>query len=145
MNDQLNINDFKDEKFIENMKQSPIKCNKCYIGKARPNVILFFERLKGNTISKALNVMKELDSNDVIFVIGTSLAVQPVANIPFIGVHNQVPIIEINLDRYIPDEIMFQPSEDLPESNAQISTHKTNAIFLQGSSGEILPQIVKSL
>eukprot|EP01084_Bolivina_argentea_P043585 80281_1 len=145
MNDQLKITDFNDENFIENMRLNPIKCKQCYIGRARPNVILFFERLKGNVMSKAVNVMKELDSNDVILVIGTSLAVQPVANIPFIGVHKNVPIIEINLERYIPDEIMFESADDLPESNVQTTLHKTNSIFVQGSSSDVLCEIVERL
>ena len=50
--------------------------------------------------------MKDLNSNDVILVIGASLTVRPVANIPFIGVHKQVPFIEIDLIDIIPDEIM---------------------------------------
>ena len=56
----------------------------------------------------------------------------PVANISFIGVHKKVPIIQINLDRYIPDEIMFKPVDDLPE---------TNVIFLQGNGCQVLPTI----
>ena len=89
--------------------------------------------------------MEGLDENDVIVVIVTSLAVCPVANIPFIGIHKKVPIIEINLDRYIPDEVMLKPNDDLTEANVQIYLYKTNVTFLQGSSGHVLPPIVDGL
>ena len=101
-------------------------CPRCKIGRARPDVIFFGERLNVYNVLNALGLLKSLDQNDCVIIIGTSLQVKPVAELPEIAIENGVPIIEINLEKCV-------------------EGHNNNNIFLQGNASMILPEIVKSL
>ena len=102
------------------------KCPTCQIGKGRPDVVFFGERLKIKNVMNALSLLKSLDSDDCVIVIGTSLSVKPVAELPQIALENGVPIIEVNLEECIPGD------------------NKDN-IFLKGKASIVLPQIIKLL
>eukprot|EP01084_Bolivina_argentea_P108843 194542_1 len=119
------MNDLVNPMLINEDFISP-NCPRCRIGKARPAVVFFGERLKYSNILRVLDIFNNLNENDVVIVIGTSLQVKPVAELPEIAIYNEIPIIEINLEEYIEGD------------------NKHN-IFLQGNASVILPNIITLL
>jgi NAD-dependent deacetylase len=91
-------------------------------GLLRPDVVWFGEPLPRSQLEQAVQAAR---SCDVFFSIGTSGVVHPAAALPY-SAHNQsAVIVEINAER------------------TQL-TEKAE-YFLQGRSGEILPELVKKL
>lgn len=89
-------------------------------GMVRPGVVWFGEQLPAKEINAAWDAAQ---SCDVMLVVGTSGVVYPAAHVPFVAKEQGATVIDVNPDR---DEI------------AAIAN-----IFLQGSSGQILPQVVE--
>ncbi len=87
----------------------------------RPDVVWFGESLDPTLIRKS---QKALTTCDLLFVIGTSGIVQPVASFPSIAKQSGAFIIEINLE---------------PTPISAIAN-----ISLRGKSGEILPALFKT-
>jgi NAD-dependent deacetylase len=95
-----------------------------YCGKpVRPDVVWFNELLPHAVIDRAITLSM---SADVMLVVGTSGVVQPAASLPnYARRHNSAFIIDVNPT---PDEIA--PVADL---------------FLDGPSGQVLPQVVQAM
>jgi NAD-dependent deacetylase len=86
----------------------------------KPDVVFFGEAIPEEAMRRSFDLAS---SAQALFVIGTSAVVSPVNTIPAIAKRNGATIVEINKER----------------------THLTDTltdIFLQGSSGEIMPHIV---
>ena len=100
----------------------PPACPHC--GKpVRPDVVWFNELLPRAVIDRAFTLSM---SADVMLVVGTSGVVQPAASLPYYAKrHNNTFIIDVNP---APDEII--PLADL---------------FLDGPSGQVLPQVVQAM
>ncbi|MBN1287329.1 MAG: NAD-dependent deacylase [Anaerolineae bacterium] len=88
----------------------------------RPNVVWFNEALPVEALERAMQVSR---SCDVMLVVGTSGVVQPAASLPYWAVRSGAKLIDVNPGM---DEI--GPAAD---------------VFLQGPSGEVLPQLVDAL
>lgn len=101
--------------------ESPPKCLKCG-AHIRPNVVWFGESLPEKQLSFAY---KKSASCDVMIVVGTSGMVQPAASLPFVARQAGAKIIEVNPNKSGITEIAD--------------------VFLQGKSGEILPELVEQL
>jgi len=91
-------------------------------GMIRPDVVWFGEMLPEREIRAAFAAAEEAD---LFFSIGTSTLVQPAAALPFLARRNGAYVVEINIE---------------PTGLTTISD-----LFLQGKSGEILPEIVRLL
>ncbi|MDP3386349.1 MAG: NAD-dependent deacylase [Eubacteriales bacterium] len=87
-------------------------------GRLRPNVVLFGEGLPHNDLNEAIS---EIEKADLIIVIGTSLRVYPV---------NQLPFMAKAIKVYINREMEFQSSFDLT---------------IQGSAKDVLVELEKLL
>lgn len=70
-------------------------------GRLRPNVVLFGEGLPHDDLNKAIS---EIEKSDLVIVIGTSLRVYPVSQLPFMTNATKV---------YINREMEFQSSFDI--------------------------------
>ncbi len=89
-------------------------------GLLRPHVVWFGEMLPQDILNKALRVS---EFSDLFLSIGTSAVVQPAASLPLIAKRNGSFVIEINKEpTVISDKV---------------------DLFLQGESGEVLPDLVK--
>jgi NAD-dependent deacetylase len=88
-------------------------------GPIRPDVIWFGEMLPSEVLKTA---WAAAESCDVMLVVGTSGIVYPAAQLPHIARQNGARVIDVNPD---------------PNAIADIAD-----LFLQGPSGEVLPQIV---
>lgn len=114
-----------------------IKCNKFYDdvkvdeegkpmcqcgGLVRPDVVWFGEMLPADAIQKADKAVKECD---LFFSVGTSAIIYPAAGFPYAAKTNGAVLIEINLE-----ETPLTSNVDL---------------FLQGKSGEVLPEFVSKI
>lgn len=100
----------------------PPKCPHCgaYV---RPDVVWFTEALPTDALNRAVTLSQ---SADVMLIVGTSGVVQPAASLPYRAKRwGNAYLIDVNP---IQDEIT--PMCDL---------------FLQGASGDILPQIVRAM
>ncbi len=102
------------------LKEIPPRCSCGAL--VRPDVVWFGESLDPQLISKA---HAALTSCDLLFVIGTSGVVQPVASFPSLAKQSGAQIIEINLDT--------TPISALAD------------ITLRGKSGEILPALFENM
>jgi len=100
---------------------APPVCPFC-TGMIRPGVIWFGEQLPAAEINLA---WAAAESCDVILVVGTSGVVYPAAHIPFLAKEHGARIIDVN------------PDHDAIASIADL--------FLQGPSGEILPQVLATM
>lgn len=108
---------------IETKNNSPrCQCG----GYARPDVTLFTESLPNEPWEKANSIIKQLNKNDVMIIIGTSSVVYPAASIPSYAKARGVTIIEINPELYSP-----------LGSNVDI--------YLQGTALNILPDLIKQI
>ncbi len=88
----------------------------------RPDVVWFGENLPELALQRAF---LETAAADVVLVVGTSGLVQPAASLPFHGKRSGACVVEVN-----PEET---PLTDIAD------------FFLQGPSGEILPQLIQAL
>jgi NAD-dependent deacetylase len=95
-------------------------CSLCG-GKLRPDVVWFGENLPGRELDAAIQAAHE---TEVFLAVGTSGLVQPAASLPLIARQNGAVIVEINLE-----ETPLTPFAKF---------------YLQGKSGEILPDLVKA-
>ncbi len=96
-------------------------CEECG-GLLRPDVVWFGEALPRDQLEAAVEAAR---SCDVFFSIGTSGVVQPAASLAFAAHNRGVVVVEIN-------------AEPTP------LTSKAD-YFLQGKSGEILPELVRAV
>jgi NAD-dependent deacetylase len=97
------------------------RCAACG-GLLRPDVVWFGESLPRDQLEAAVEAAR---SCEVFFSIGTSGVVQPAASLAFAAHNRGAMVVEIN-------------AETTP------LTSKAN-YFLQGKSGEILPELVKAV
>jgi NAD-dependent protein deacetylase/lipoamidase len=108
--------DFK-EKITVNFSELPPRC-KC--GKMlRPDVVWFGEPLPQDVWSKAID---QASSCDVMFVVGTSLAVSPANMLPIYARQNGATIVEIN-------------PEETPMS-------KSMNLSIRSMSAKVLPELI---
>ena len=98
--------------------ESVPRCKECG-GLLRPDVVWFGESLPRDQLEAAVLAARECE---VFFSIGTSGVVQPAASLAFAAHNRGAFVVEINAE----------PTPLTPKAN----------YFLQGRSGEILPQIV---
>ncbi|MCB1053286.1 MAG: NAD-dependent deacylase [Acidobacteria bacterium] len=87
----------------------------------RPNVVWFGEALPMDVFEAASQAVPQAD---LCVVIGTSGLVYPAAHLPLLALQSQVPVLEINKE-----------TTDLSQ-RAQW--------FLQGASGQLLPQLLRA-
>jgi NAD-dependent deacetylase len=88
----------------------------------RPDVVWFGEALPADALERALEVASHCD---VMLVVGTSGLVQPAASLPYVAREHGARVIEINPE----------PSAITPVAQS----------FLQGPSGQILPQLIEKV
>ena len=98
---------------------APPTCTHCGAF-ARPDVVWFGEALPADGLRKAFEAAR---SCDLFLSIGTSTLVEPAATLPFLALEAGSRVIEVNPDR--------TPLTD------------TAAIWLQGSAGAVLPELIK--
>lgn len=99
----------------------PPRCPRCS-GYLRPDVVWFGEGIPDHALRTALHAA---DQCDVFICVGTSAVVQPAAQLPLIAKRKGARIIELN-----PQQTALSVIADWS---------------LQGSAGEILPEIVRLL
>lgn len=99
---------------------SPPRCPHCQKAYVRPDVVWFEEMLPPDALTRAFELSR---TADVMLVIGTSGAVYPAAQLPFITHENGGIVLEIN------------PNES---GISSIARHR-----LAAPSGEVLPRIVE--
>jgi len=97
------------------------RCKNCG-GMLRPDVVWFGENLPSFALQTAWDVAQNCD---VFFSIGTSALVQPAASLPLVALQKGAVLIEVNPN----------------PTNISILA----AYNLQGLSGEVLPQLVKTV
>jgi NAD-dependent deacetylase len=99
----------------------PPRCPHCgdYL---RPDVVWFGEVLPARAINRAYQVSTECDA---MLVVGTSGVVYPAAALPSVAHEAGAPIIEVNPE---------------PSAITPLAT-----IFLQGSGGDVLPELVAAV
>ena len=107
--------DWSDENY---RGEVPPRCKACY-SYLRPDVVWFGESLPARALEEAFN---SAENCDLMLVVGTSGLVQPAASLPGMARGRGARIIEVNPS----------PSEITPSAH----------LFLQGKSGEVLPEIV---
>ena len=95
-------------------------CSQCG-GLLRPDVVWFGESLPRSALETAIEAARHCQ---LFFSIGTSGVVQPAASLAFAAHNRGALVAEINLE----------PTPLTPKAD----------IFLQGRSGEILPELVKA-
>lgn len=103
------------------LTEMPPRCPDCG-GMLRPHIVWFGEALDPHVLERSFGAAR---SADVFFVIGTSGVVQPAASLAGLAKSGGAAVIEVNL-------------EPTPIS------HEADATLL-GSSGEVLPEILKIL
>lgn len=91
-------------------------------GMLRPDVVWFGEPLPRSALEAAVEAAR---TSQVFLSIGTSGVVQPAAALPFAAKNKGAVVVELNLE-------------------ATPLTEKAD-FFLQGKSGEVLPQLVKAV
>ena len=97
------------------------QCSACG-GLLRPDVVWFGESLPRGQLEAAVEAARTCD---VFFSIGTSGVVQPAASLAFAAHNRGAVVVEINAE----------PTPLTPKAD----------YFLQGKSGEILPELVKTV
>ena len=91
-------------------------------GLIRPDVVWFGEQLDPDTLTHAFEVSEKAE---VFLSVGTSAVVMPAASLPVVAKRSGAYVVEINPER---TEISGMLDE-----------------FIEGNSGEILPEIIKRL
>ncbi len=102
-------------------ENGPPRCPYCGAW-VRPDVVWFGENLSLNVVERAFDAVERAD---VVLTVGTSGVVQPAATLPFVAHMRGVAVIDVN-----------------PKSSAITDIAD---IWLQGPSGEILPQLVAAI
>ncbi|MCK5561748.1 MAG: NAD-dependent deacylase [Thermoplasmata archaeon] len=98
------------------IKNFPPKCKSCG-AIIRPDVVFFNEPLDTVVLG---NAFQAVELCDLMFVVGTSVVVQPAASLPFIAKQNNAYLIEVNIEptsvTYIADKSYFgKAGEVLPK------------------------------
>lgn len=101
-------------------RSRPPACPECS-GRMRPNVVLFGEFLRAESIMKAQQMAERCD---VCLVVGTSALVYPAADLPVAAKLAGASVIEVN-----PEETVLTPLCD---------------VSLRGNSADMLPRILTS-
>jgi NAD-dependent deacetylase len=101
--------------------ESVPRCDVCG-GLLRPDVVWFGEPLPRDQLESAVEAARACD---VFFSIGTSGVVQPAASLAFAAHNRGATVVEVNAE----------PTPLTPKAD----------YFLQGRSGEILPQLVRAV
>jgi NAD-dependent deacetylase len=96
-------------------------CPQCG-SKLRPDVVWFGEMLPRSELEGAMEAAR---TSQVFFSIGTSALVQPAASLPLVAKQSGALVVEIN-----PEETSLTARVDY---------------FIQGKSGEVLPELVKQV
>jgi NAD-dependent deacetylase len=97
---------------------------RCHCGGIfRPECIFFGEMIPQNALGRSHSLAIQCD---VILVVGTSASVQPAAMIPELAKSTGAKVIEINVER-------------------TSLTERITDIFLQGSAGEMMTELVSAL
>lgn len=109
------------ETFAWERANGPPACPLCGAW-VRPDVVWFGEMLPPGAFQRAEGLCRHAD---VVLVVGTSGEVQPAASLPRFARRHRATIIEVNPN----------PSAITPDAH----------IFLQGTSGVILPQVIAAL
>ncbi|MFH1699475.1 MAG: NAD-dependent deacylase [Candidatus Zixiibacteriota bacterium] len=100
-----------------------VELPKCQCGGfIRPDVVWFGEMLPQDVLQSAFEAA---EAAEVFFSVGTSTLVQPAASLPFIARRSGALVVEVNIE---------------PTGLTEIAD-----MFLQGPSGEVLPEIVGRL
>lgn len=99
----------------------PPQCVVCQ-DRVRPDVVWFGENLPARVLDAAWRAAERCD---VVLVVGTSGVVYPAAQLPFVAKQQGATLIDVN-----PDCTPISEVADL---------------FLQGSSGEVLPQVLAAM
>ncbi len=98
----------------------PPRCPRCG-GHLRPDVVWFGEALPPQALAAAFEAA---EACDLFLSIGTSGLVQPAASLPFTALHGGAVVVEVN-----PDDTPLTPYA---------------AYVLQGSAGQILPELLQA-
>lgn len=106
---------------LEEQDEVPPHCPRCG-SLVRPDVVWFGELLPRDALERAFAESRQCD---VMLVVGTSAIVYPAAQLPHEAANHGASIIEVN------------PS---PSGATDVAD-----VFLQGPSGEVLPQVVEEL
>ncbi len=106
------------EDWNDNSEEVP-RCAFCG-GLLRPDVVWFGEALPRTALETAVEASRQCE---LFFSIGTSGVVQPAASLPYAAHNRGAALIEVN-----PEPTSLTPKVDY---------------FLQGKSGELLPELVK--
>ncbi|MFQ5861823.1 MAG: NAD-dependent deacetylase [Candidatus Brocadiales bacterium] len=86
--------EFTLEELVERIEEElPPQCPDCH-ALIRPNIVLFGEALPERSYQRALEFLKHCD---LLLVMGSSLVVYPVADMPGIALENRAKLIIINL------------------------------------------------
>jgi NAD-dependent deacetylase len=96
------------------------RCPRCD-GPMKPPVVLFEEDLPSGVMGEATRLA---NACDVMLVVGTSLAVYPVASLPDIAADAGATLVEINLE--------------------PVHLRRFGAIPLRGGSAQVLPQLAEA-
>lgn len=88
----------------------------------RPDIVLFNERLPEDALSEAFRLAEDCD---VMWVVGTSVNVQPAASLPFVALEHGALVVEIN------------PEPTILTAEAQVS--------IRGTAAEAIPGLVAAL
>ncbi len=116
----LNCNEIFTEIELNENKRIP-QCTECN-GMLRPDVVWFGENLPQQALSEA---DEAINSAEIFLSVATSAQVQPAASMPLWAKNRGTYIVEINIE-----ETLLTPYADE---------------FIQGKSGEILPELLKSV
>ncbi|MCL4880104.1 MAG: NAD-dependent deacylase [Anaerolineae bacterium] len=103
-------------------EDAPPTCPYCGKGKVRPDVVWFGEALPEANLRRAFELARTCD---VMLLVGTSNVVYPAARLPIEALYQGAFVIEINSN----------PTDLTPRMS----------VFLQGKSGDILPQLVEAV
>lgn len=88
----------------------------------RPDIVLFGEMLPEQALGEAFALAEQCD---VMWVVGTSVNVQPAASLPFVALEHGALVVEIN------------PQRTLLSAEATVS--------IRGTAAEVLPELVRAL
>ena len=105
-----------------NLSESPPRCPYCHRPSVRPQVVWFGELLPADDFDRAVTLA---ETCDVMLMIGTSGIVYPAASLPLVVLSRHRTVIEINPNR------------------SELTSRVT--IWLQGKSGEVLPELVNAV
>ncbi len=106
---------------LEDTDEIPPRCPRCG-SLVRPDVVWFGEFLPPDALERAFQESRQCD---VMLVVGTSAVVQPAASLPYEAADYGASIIEVNPN---------------PSGVTNLAD-----VFLQGPSGEMLPQVTDEL